>query len=58
MLIIFIIYDLGVVVIIVDRIVVMYVGKIVEIGIVEDIFYDFRYLYIWGLLGLLFILDL
>ena len=40
-----------------DRIAVMYAGKIVEIGTVEDIFYDPRHPYTWGLLGSLPTLD-
>lgn len=55
--IIFITHDLGVVATIADRIAVMYAGKIVEIGTVEDIFYDPRHLYTWGLLGSLPTLD-
>lgn len=55
--IIFITHDLGVVATIADRIAVMYVGKIVEIGTVEDIFYDPRHPYTWGLLGSLPTLD-
>ncbi|CCL86123.1 ABC transporter ATP-binding protein [Clostridioides difficile] len=56
--IIFITHDLGVVATIADRIAVMYAGKIVEIGTVEDIFYDPRHPYTWGLLGSLPTLDL
>lgn len=56
--IVLIIYDLGVVVQVVDCVVVMYVGKIVEIGIRRDIFYMLQYLYIKGLLCLVFWLDL
>ncbi|NMU14942.1 ABC transporter ATP-binding protein [Clostridioides difficile] len=55
--IIFITHDLGVVATISDRIAVMYAGKIVEIGTVEDIFYDPRHPYTWGLLGSLPTLD-
>ncbi len=55
--IIFITHDLGVVATIADRIAVMYAGKIVEIGTVEDIFYDPRHSYTWGLLGSLPTLD-
>ncbi|HBF3600088.1 TPA: ABC transporter ATP-binding protein [Clostridioides difficile] len=55
--IIFITHDLGVVATIADRIAVMYTGKIVEIGTVEDIFYDPRHPYTWGLLGSLPTLD-
>lgn len=49
-LIILIIYDLGVVVDVCIRINVMYGGIIVEIGIIEDIFYRGKYFYIWGFL--------
>lgn len=49
--IIFITHDLGVVANIADRVAVMYAGKIVEIGTVDDIFYDPRHPYTWGLLG-------
>ena len=31
----------------------MYAGKIVEIGTAEEIFYDPRHPYTWGLLGAL-----
>ncbi|HCQ5432567.1 TPA: ABC transporter ATP-binding protein [Clostridioides difficile] len=55
--IIFITHDLGVVATIADRIAVMYAGKIIEIGTVEDIFYDPRHPYTWGLLGSLPTLD-
>ncbi len=43
-------HDLGVVARIADRVAVMYAGKIVEIGTAEDIFYDPRHPYTWGLL--------
>lgn len=49
--IIFITHDLGVVANIANRIAVMYAGKIVEVGTIEDIFYDPRHPYTWGLLG-------
>lgn len=47
---IFISHDLGVVARIADRVAIMYAGKIVEIGTAEDIFYDPRHPYTWGLL--------
>ena len=43
-------HDLGVVARATDRVAVMYAGKIVEIGAAEDIFYDPRHPYTWGLL--------
>ena len=33
-----------------DRVAVMYAGKIVELGTAEDIFYDARHPYTWGLM--------
>lgn len=49
--IIFITHDLGVVANIADRVAVMYAGQIVETGTVDEIFYDPRHPYTWGLLG-------
>ncbi|MDR2301354.1 MAG: ABC transporter ATP-binding protein [Deltaproteobacteria bacterium] len=49
--IIFVSHDLGVVARIADRVAVMYAGKIVEIGKAEEIFYDPRHPYTWGLLA-------
>lgn len=43
-------HDLGVVARAADRVAVMYAGKIVETGTVEDVFYDPRHPYTWGLL--------
>ena len=43
-------HDLGVVARVADRVAVMYGGKIVEIGTAEEIFYDPRHPYTWGLL--------
>jgi len=43
-------HDLGVVAGIADRVAVMYAGKIVETGTAEEIFYDPRHPYTWGLL--------
>ena len=49
--IIFITHDLGVVANIADRVAVMYAGDIVELGTVDDIFYDPRHPYTWALLS-------
>ncbi|MCM3388736.1 ABC transporter ATP-binding protein [Ureibacillus chungkukjangi] len=49
--IIFITHDLGVVANVADRVAVMYAGQIVEYGTVNDIFYNPRHPYTWGLLG-------
>ena len=48
--IIFVSHDLGAVARIADRVAVMYAGKIVEIGTAEEIYYDPRHPYTWGLL--------
>ncbi|EPC32386.1 Oligopeptide ABC transporter, ATP-binding protein OppD [Lacticaseibacillus paracasei subsp. paracasei Lpp22] len=48
--IIFITHDLGVVAGITDRVAVMYAGKIVEYGTVDEIFYNAQHPYTWGLL--------
>lgn len=48
--IVFVSHDLGVVAQIADRVAVMYAGKIVEIGTAEEIFYDPRHPYTWGLM--------
>ncbi|MFD7521218.1 ABC transporter ATP-binding protein [Paenibacillus chitinolyticus] len=48
--IILITHDLGVVAEMAERVVVMYAGKIVEKGTVDEIFYDPRHPYTWGLL--------
>jgi oligopeptide/dipeptide ABC transporter ATP-binding protein len=44
-------HDLGVVADIADRIVVMYAGRVVEQGTLNEIFYDPQHPYTWGLLG-------
>lgn len=49
--IVFITHDLGVVANIADRVAVMYAGQIVELGTVEDVFYDPRHPYTWALLS-------
>ena len=43
-------HDLGVVARVADRVAVMYAGKIVEIGTTDEIFYDPRHPYTWGLM--------
>ncbi len=48
---IFITHDLGVVANVADKVAVMYAGKIVEYGTVDDIFYDPRHPYTWALLS-------
>lgn len=49
--IIFITHDLGVVANVADRVAVMYAGKIVEIGTVDEIFYNPKHPYTWGLIS-------
>lgn len=51
MSIIFITHDLGVVANMADRVAVMYAGKIVEVGNVNEIFYDPKHPYTWALLS-------
>ena len=51
MSIIFITHDLGVVANMADRVAVMYAGKIVEVGAVDEIFYDPKHPYTWALLS-------
>lgn len=48
---IYITHDLGVVAKVADYVNVMYAGKIIEVGTVEEIFYDPRHPYTWGLLA-------
>ena len=50
-------HDLGVVAEIADRVVVMYGGRVVEEGSLDDIFYEPQHPYTWGLLGSLTRLD-
>lgn len=49
--IVFITHDLGVVANIADRVAVLYAGQIVELGTVEDVFYDPRHPYTWAMLS-------
>jgi oligopeptide/dipeptide ABC transporter ATP-binding protein len=44
-------HDLGVVAEVADRVLVMYAGKVVEQGTLDEIFYDPQHPYTWGLLG-------
>ena len=44
-------HDLGVVAEIADRVLVMYGGRVIEVGTLEQIFYDPQHPYTWGLLG-------
>ncbi len=53
MTIIYITHDLGVVANVADRVAVMYAGQIVEIGMVNEIFFDSWHPYSWALLSAL-----
>ena len=53
MTIIYITHDLGVVANVADRVAVMYAGQIIEIGMVQEIFFDPRHPYTWALLSAL-----
>lgn len=55
--IIFITHDLGVVANVADRVAVMYAGKIVEYGEVDEIFFNPQHPYTWGLIGSMPTLD-
>ena len=55
---IFITHDLGVVANMAVRVAVMYAGKIIEYGTSDDIFYDPKHPYTWGLLGSMPTLDI
>lgn len=48
---IFITHDLGVVANIADRVAVLYAGQVVEVGMVDEVFYDPRHPYTWALLS-------
>ncbi len=50
-------HDLGVVAEIADRVMVMYGGRVVESGTLDQIFYDPQHPYTWGLLGSIARLD-
>jgi oligopeptide/dipeptide ABC transporter ATP-binding protein len=50
-------HDLGVVAEIADRVMVMYAGRVVEEGTLDELFYDPQHPYTWGLLGSLTRLD-
>jgi len=51
MTVIYITHDLGVVANVADRVAVMYAGQIVEVGLVNEIFYDPWHPYTWALLS-------
>jgi oligopeptide/dipeptide ABC transporter ATP-binding protein len=57
MAVIMITHDLGVVAEVTDRVMVMYAGRVVESGTLEQIFYDPQHPYTWGLLGSLTRID-
>jgi peptide/nickel transport system ATP-binding protein/oligopeptide transport system ATP-binding protein len=48
---IFVTHDLSVVADIADRVIVMYAGRVLEAGTLDDVFYDPQHPYTWGLLG-------
>jgi oligopeptide/dipeptide ABC transporter ATP-binding protein len=50
-------HDLGVVADIADRVLVMYAGRVVETGTLDQIYYDPQHPYTWGLLGSIMRLD-
>jgi peptide/nickel transport system ATP-binding protein len=50
-------HDLGVVAEVTDRVLVMYAGRVVEQGTLDEIFYDPQHPYTWGLMGSLTRLD-
>ena len=51
-------HDLGVVAELADRVAVMYSGRIVETGTLDEVFYDPQHPYTWGLIGSITRLDL
>jgi oligopeptide/dipeptide ABC transporter ATP-binding protein len=50
-------HDLGVVAQVADRVLVMYAGRVVEEGTLDEIFYDPQHPYTWGLMGSLTRID-
>ena len=48
---VYITHDLGVVANVAERVAVLYAGQIVELGTVEEVFYDPRHPYTWALLS-------
>jgi oligopeptide/dipeptide ABC transporter ATP-binding protein len=50
-------HDLGVVAEVADRVLVMYAGRVVEQGTLDEVFYDPQHPYTWGLLGSLTRID-
>jgi peptide/nickel transport system ATP-binding protein/oligopeptide transport system ATP-binding protein len=50
-------HDLGVVADVADRVIVMYGGRVVEQGTLDELFYDPQHPYTWGLLGSIARLD-
>jgi oligopeptide/dipeptide ABC transporter ATP-binding protein len=50
-------HDLGVVAEVAERVLVMYAGRVVEQGTLDEIFYDPQHPYTWGLMGSLTRLD-
>ncbi len=57
MAVVMITHDLGVVAEVADRVLVMYAGKVVESGTLDEIFYNPQHPYTWGLLGSLTRID-
>jgi peptide/nickel transport system ATP-binding protein len=50
-------HDLGVVADVADKVIVMYGGRVVEQGTLDELFYDPQHPYTWGLLGSITRLD-
>jgi oligopeptide/dipeptide ABC transporter ATP-binding protein len=57
MAVIMITHDLGVIAEVADRVLVMYGGRVVEAGTLDQIFYDPQHPYTWGLMGSLTRID-